>query len=97
MQEERCGHCLPFLEPWLGDIEAVERNQPDFADGSGEQVNWAKVKQLGAVLHGPQAFLRSTGYSFAPKPAVLAFIHAMKPTMTEDEISARASALTTKS
>ena len=97
MQEERCDHCLPFLEPWLNDIAAAEHSQPDFADGCGDQINWAKVKQLGAALRCPQAFLRSTGYSFAPKPPVLAFIHMMKPTMTEDEISARASSLTTKS
>ena len=96
MQERCAGQCLPYLEPWLSSLTAIERGNMDFVPGSARLINWRKVQMLGAALCQPQAFLRFTGYSYSPKPPVIAFIHSMKPAMAEADIARAAAAIQAK-
>lgn len=87
VRQESRSPSLPYVQAWMDDTAMLEHSNPDYLPGT-QLVNWRKVQLLGMALRRPQEFLRSTGYTaFSPKQPVVAFIHAMQPSMTEEQLT----------
>lgn len=87
VRQESRSPSLPYVQSWMDDMAMLEHSNPDYLPGT-QLVNWRKVQLLGMALRRPQEFLRSTGYTaFSPKQPVVAFIHSMQPSMTEEQLT----------
>jgi len=86
---------IPYVDTWLADMAVLNRTQPDYLPNT-HLINWSKIQVLGVSLRRLQNFQHGPAYTYQPKRNTLALIHAMKPTMNEDQIFALAQELIPK-
>jgi len=83
---------IPYVDIWLADMAVLNRSTPDKLPDS-ELINWSKIQVLGMSLRRLQNFQHEQGHTYPPKRPVIALIHAMKPTMKEEQVFSLAQSL----
>jgi len=94
MQESR-SPSIPYVDTWLADMAVLNRNTPDKLPDT-RLINWSKIQLLGMSLRRLQNFQHEQAYTYPPKRPIIALIHAMKPSMKEEQVFALAESLLEK-
>jgi len=76
-------------------MAVLNKNTPDYLPDT-KLINWSKIQVLGVSLRRLQNFQHEQGFTYTPKRNTIALIHAMKPTLKEEQIFALAQDLLAK-